>query len=113
MLEISLTTWIVSIILSMGIPSAITGFILARINKKIERQEKYREQQQKNFEDLILLTIQNIRSSYEVAKISADTLKVINPKTSQRIDEKIIIADKNQQKVQQFLIHQGVINICE
>lgn len=113
MLEISFTTWIISILVSMSIPAAITSFIFVRINKKIDRQEKRREEQQKNFENLILLTAQNIRTTYSVARESAETLKAMNPKTSRRIDIKIQIADEHQQKVQEFLIHQGVINICE
>ena len=113
MFEISLPTWIITILISMGIPSAITGFIVNKINNKIIRQEERREQQQKNFEQLILLTAQNIRTIYSVAKTSAEAIKVMNPELSKTIDEKIAIADNNQQKVQEFLIRQGVNNICE
>ena len=44
MFEISLPTWIITILISMGIPSAITGFIVNKINNKIIRQEERREQ---------------------------------------------------------------------
>lgn len=117
MLELSLEALILGFIGAMSIPSAITAFIMTRFNKrldsKFDKQEARREQQQANFEKLILLTAQNIRTTYSVAKVAAESIKSMNPRATQSIDDAIGVADESQAKVQEFLIRQGVSNICE
>jgi hypothetical protein len=112
-----IVTIILGFIGMMGIPSAITAFIMSHFSKKwdyrFDKQEARREQQQKNFEQLIIFTAQNMRTTYTVAKVAAEAVKAVNPAASTNIDTAIAAADSSQAKEQAFLIHQGISSICE
>ena len=97
---------------AMGIPSAITGILVWRLKKNIEKREAKREEREENSEQLTLLMAQNIRAIYTVTKATARAVQRIpdancNGDMTAALDE----AERLQLKEQQFLIDQGVKRI--
>lgn len=107
-----LTELVIAFVAAMGIPSAITGFLVWWLKRTIDKREAKREEQEKNTEQMILLIAQNSRATYTVAKATARAVQRIpdaqcNGDMTAALDE----AERLQLKEQQFLIDQGVKRI--
>lgn len=107
-----LTELIIAFVAAMGIPSAITGILVWRLKKSIDKRDAKREEQEKNTEKIILLIAQNSRATYAVAKATAKAVQRIkdahcNGDMTAALEQ----AEKYQLEEQQFLIDQGVKRI--
>lgn len=99
-------------IVAMGIPSAVTGFLVWGLKKHIDKRDARNEEKEKNTEQMILLIAQNSRATYTVAKATAKAVQRI-PEAHCNGDMTAALeqAEKFQMEEQQFLIDQGVKRI--
>lgn len=107
-----LTELIVAFIAAMGVPSAVTGILIWRLKKSIDKREAKREEREANIEQMMLLIAQNGRASYTLSRATAVAVQRI-PAAECNGDMKTALeeAERLQLKEQQFLIDQGVKRI--
>ena len=109
---ISLGSFLISFVVAMGIPSAITGLAVWWLKKQLDKKDAQNEEKDKNTERMILLIAQNSRATYTVAEATAKAVQRI-PDAKCNGDMKAALeqAKKFQMEEQQFLIDQGVKRI--
>ena len=99
-------------IAAMGIPSAITGIIVWRLKKQMDKRDARLEEREKNTERMILLIAQNSRATYTVAEATAKAVQRIpDANCNGDMTEALSKAKKLQMEEQQFLIDQGIKRI--
>lgn len=105
-------TFIWAFVVAMGIPSAVTGFLVWGLKKHIDKRDAHNEEKEKNTEQMILLIAQNSRATYTVAKATAKAVQRI-PEAHCNGDMTAALeqAENFQMEEQQFLIDQGVKRI--
>lgn len=99
-------------ILAMGIPSAITGFLVWILKRYIDTRDKDREQHDKNVETLMLYQIKMNRATNILAEATAKAVQRIpeahcNGDMSQALER----AQKIQEEEKEFLLERGVDSI--
>lgn len=100
------------IILAAGIPSAITGFIVWRLKKYIDKKETRSEEREKNIEKLMLLVMNNARATNVLAEATAKAVQRIpDAKCNGDMTAALELAAKYQKEEKDFLFDQGIQNI--
>lgn len=107
-----MTEYLLAILLAMGVPSAIMGVLVWRLQKKIEKRDAQAEEREANREKLMLMIMQTTRATNVLAEATARAVQRI-PDAHCNGDMKSALeqAAKIQQEEQQFLIDQGVKHI--
>ena len=111
------------LLISMGIPTAITGFFVWWLKRYIDKRDKAAEQRaieeraeaeerEKNYERMMLMIMQTSRATYVLAEATATAVQRI-PDAHCNGDMKSALeqAAQIQKEEQQFLINQGVKHI--
>lgn len=112
MIELNIGSLLVAFVAAMGIPSAMLGFAIKRLEKKIEKRDAKLEEKEKNTEKMILLIAQNSRATYTVAEATAKAVQRIpDAHCNGDMTAALQQAKKFQMEEQQFLIDQGVKRI--
>lgn len=103
---------IAELLIVMGIPSAITGFLVWWLKRHIDKRDRHREEQEKNTEKLMLMIMQTSRATNVLAEATAKAVQRI-PEAHCNGDMTAALARaaKIQQEEQQFLIDQGIKHI--
>ena len=105
---------ILAFIGAMGIPSAVMGFIVWRLEKRISKQEEKIEAREKAREDLMLLQVQNTRAAVALAEATARAVKRIpDAKCNGDMDAALEYAAENKHKQKDFLAEQGIRALWE
>ena len=100
---------ILAFIGAMGIPSAVMGFIVWRLEKRISKQEEKIEAREKAREDLMLLQVQNTRAAVALAEATARAVKRIpDAKCNGDMDAALEYAAEIKHKQKDFLAEQGI-----
>ena len=100
---------ILAFIGAMGIPSAVMGFIVWRLEKRISKQEEKIEAREKAREDLMLLQVQNTRAAVALAEATARAVKRIpDAKCNGDMDAALEYATEIKHKQKDFLAEQGI-----
>ena len=99
-------------ILAMGIPSAITGFLVWILQRYIDKRANNRDQHDKNVETLMLYQIKMNRATNILAEATAKAVQRIpeahcNGDMSQALER----AQKIQEEEKEFLLERGVDSI--
>lgn len=103
---------IVAFILTMGIPSAITGIAVWWLKKQMDKRDAKNEEKEKNTERMILLTAQNSRATYALVEATAIAVQRIpDAHCNGDMTAALKRAKELQMEEQQFLIDQGVKRI--
>ena len=99
-------------IASMGIPSALIGVIVKRLEKRLDEKEKKRAEKEENTEKLTLMILQNSRVTAVLAEATAKAVQRI-PDANCNGDMTAALerAAEIQQVEQQFLFDQGIKHI--
>lgn len=99
---------------AMGIPSAITGFLVWWIKRYIDKQESKREERERNTEKLMLMMMQTTRANNVLATATARAVQRI-PDAQCNGDMTAALAEaaKIQAEEKEFLIDQGIKHIFE
>ena len=63
------------IILTFGIPSAITGLAIWFFKRRIEANEKKHQEHQNNLEELVLMMLQSTRANSILCKATAEAVR--------------------------------------
>lgn len=111
------------LLISMGIPTAITGFFVWWLKRYIDKRDKaaekraieehaQAEEREKNYERMMLMIMQTSRATHVLAEATARAVQRIpdahcNGDMTSALEQ----AAKIQKEEQQFLINQGVKHI--
>ena len=96
----------------MGIPTAITGLLVWWIKRHIDKREAKAEEREKNTEKLMLMIMQNSRSTLVLAEATAKAVQRIpdahcNGDMTAALEQAAAI----QKEEQKFLFDQGIKHI--
>lgn len=100
------------ILLTWGIPTAITGLMVWWLKRHIDKRDAKAEEREKNTERLMLMIMQTSRANNVLAEATARAVQRIpdahcNGDMTKALEQ----AEKIQKEEQQFLIDQGVKHI--
>ena len=101
-------------ILAFGIPTAITGFAVWWLKRRIEASDKKHQEQEQNLESLVLMMMQSTRANTVGIQAIAQAVQRI-PDAHCNGDMTAAIAEMKdiQDKEKQFLIDKGIKYIFE
>ena len=103
-----------TLILAMGIPTAITGFLTWWIKRIIDQREAKREEREKNTETLMLMIMQTSRATNVLATATAKAVQRIpDAKCNGDMTAALEQAAKIQNEEKDFLMNQGIKHIFE
>ena len=96
----------------MGIPTALTGFLVWLLKRHIDKRDSKSEEREKNTEKLMLMIMQTSRATNVLAEATAKAVQRIpDAKCNGDMTAALERAAKIQKEEQQFLIDQGVKHI--
>lgn len=99
-------------LLTMGIPTAVTGLLVWWLKRYIDRRDKAASEKEKNTETLILMMMQTCRATYIVTEATAKAVQRIpDAHCNGDMTAALERAAKIQQEEQQFVIDQGIKHI--
>lgn len=105
---------IAELILLFGIPSAITGFCIWWVKRKIEANEKKAKEHEENLEALILMMMQSSRANtVGITAIARAVQRIPDAHCNGDMTAALEEMEKIQKKEQQFMIDKGVKYIFE
>ena len=103
-----------ALILAMGIPTAITGFLTWWTKRTIDQREAKREEREKNTETLMLMIMQTSRATNVLATATAKAVQRIpDAKCNGDMTAALEQAAKIQNEEKDFLMNQGIKHIFE
>lgn len=101
-------------IMAMGIPTAITGFIVWYLKRWIDKKESKREERERNTERLMLMIMQTSRATNVLAEATAKAVQRIpDAHCNGDMTEALRKAKEIQQEEKDFLMDQGIKHIFE
>ena len=100
------------ILITMGIPSAITGLLVWWLKRYIDKRDEKAEERERNTERLMLMIMQTSRANNVLAEATAKAVQRIpDAHCNGDMTEALRKAAEIQKEEQQFLIDQGVKHI--
>lgn len=99
-------------LIAMGVPSALTGFLIWWLKRHIDELEERREQREANREQFMLLIMKNSRATNVLAEATARAVQRIpdahcNGDMTRALEE----AERIQKEEKDFMFKQGVDHI--
>lgn len=102
----------VEILIAMGIPSAITGFLFWWLKRHIDKKEKEREERERKTEKFMLMIMQTSRATNVLAEATARAVQRIpDAKCNGDMTAALEEAARIQKEEKDWLFEQGVENI--
>ena len=103
---------VVGILVAMGIPTAVTGFLVWWLKRHIDRRDAKAEEREQNTEKLMLMIMQTSRATNVLAEATARAVQRIpDAHCNGDMTDALKKAEEIQKEEQQFLIDQGVRHI--
>lgn len=100
------------LLITMGIPSAITGLLVWWLKRYIDKREEKAEERERNTERLMMMIMQTSRANNVLAEATAKAVQRIpDAHCNGDMTEALRKAAEIQKEEQQFLIDQGVRHI--
>lgn len=104
----------VDILLTFGIPSAVTGLFIWFFKKWIDRKEAKRDEKEKNTEQLMLLLIRMGKANNILAEATARAVQRIpDAKCNGDMTAALTEAEKIRKEEKEFMFEQGIKHIFE
>ncbi len=100
--------WI-SILVSMGVPSAVTGLCFWFVKRCIDRREREQREREQIREKSEVLLIRSVRASIALGEATATALK--NGHTNGETEEALQYARQVKHEQKDFLTEQGIRHI--
>lgn len=100
---------IVSVLLCMGVPSAITGLAFWGLERRIEKREKERQEQERAREKQQLLLVKSVRAAIALGEATAIALR--DGKTNGETRAALDYAREIKHEQKDFLAEQGIKNL--
>ena len=105
---------ILEIILMFGIPTAITGFGIWLIKRKIEKNEKQQIEKENNLESLILMMLQTTRANtIGITAVAEAIQRIPDAHCNGDMTKALEYMKAIQEKEKDFLMDKGVKHIFE
>ena len=102
----------VTFLIAMGIPTAITGLLVWWLKRHIDKKDKRAEEREKNTEQLMLMIMQNGQANNILAVATAKAVQRIpDARCNGDMTAALEQASKLQKKQNEFLFDQGVQHI--
>lgn len=103
---------IVAFVAAMGIPTAVTGFLVWWLKRHIDKKDKEREKREANTEKLMIMIMQNGKAAVVLAKATAKAVQRIpDAHCNGDMTAALEKAESIQKAEQEFLMDQGVQHI--
>ena len=100
------------ILITMGVPSAITGFLVWWLKRYIDKRDEKAEEREKNTERLMMMIMQTSRANNILAEATAKAVQRIpDAHCNGDMTKALERAAEIQKEEQQFLMDQGVKHI--
>ena len=105
---------ILEIILMFGVPTAITGFGIWLIKRKIEKNEKQQTEKENNLESLILMMLQTTRANtVGITAVAEAIQRIPDAHCNGDMTKALEYMKSIQEKEKDFLMDKGVKHIFE
>lgn len=102
------------IVLMFGVPSAITGFGVWLIKRKIEKNEKQRTEKENNLQDLVLMMLQTTRANaVGITAVAKAIQRIPDAHCNGDMTKALEYMKTVQEKEKDFLMDKGVKHIFE
>lgn len=108
---VTLSVWnlVLAFIAAMGIPSAIMGVIVHRLEKRMARRDQAREDKDKAQEDLLLLLVQSSSAAIALGEATARAVQRIpDAHCNGDMHDALDYATKIKHNQKDFLAKQGI-----
>lgn len=107
-------TAVIAAVLSAAIPSAITGLLIWRMQKKIDKREKEKERKEAAREKNEVMLIQKVDAALTLAEATARAVQRIpDAKCNGDMTSALEYAASVKRQHRQFMTEQGVHNLYE
>ena len=94
-----------------GIPTAITGFAIWWVKRKIEANEKKHEQREKNLESLVLMMMESTRANTNLCVAIGEAVR--DGSCNGNMSNALAKVTEVQEREKKFLLDLGVKHIFE
>lgn len=102
------------ILLTMGIPTAITGFLVWWIKRYIDKKAKAEAESERNKEKLMLMIMQNSRANSVLCRaIAVAVARIPDANCNGDMKEALRVMDQVQKDEKDFLMEQGIKHIFD
>lgn len=99
-------------LIAMGIPTAITGFMIWWLKRYIDKRDKKAEEREKNTEMLMLIIMKNSRATNVLAEATAKAVQRIpDAHCNGDMTAALELAAKIQKEEKDFMFDQGIKHI--
>ena len=96
----------------MGVPTAITGFLVWWLKRHIDKRDTEAKEREQNTERLMLMIMQTSRATNVLAEATAKAVQRIpDAHCNGDMTEALARAEKIQKEEQQFMFDQGIKHI--
>lgn len=105
---------IVQILLTFGVPSAITGLGVWWVKRRVEANEKKNQEQQSNLESLVLMIVQSSKANQiGIQAIAKAVQRIPDAHCNGDMTAALEEMEKIQEKEKQFLVERGIKYLFE
>ena len=102
------------ILAALGVPTAITGLLFRRMEKKLEKREKQREEKERNREQLDLMMLQSTAAAIALGEATAKAVQRIpDARCNGDMHAALEYATEIKHKQKDFLTSLGVRSLHE
>ena len=109
MIELNIWELLIGFVAAMGIPSAVMGLIIRRLEKRLTRRDNLREEQDKSQKDLIPLLVQSTSASIALGEATAKAVQRIpDAHCNGDMHAALEYATNIKHKQKEFLTKQGI-----
>lgn len=109
MIELNIWELLIGFVAAMGIPSAVMGLIIRRLEKQLTRRDNLREEQDKSQKDLITLLVQSTSASIALGEATAKAVQRIpDAHCNGDMHAALEYATNIKHKQKEFLTKQGI-----
>ena len=114
MVTLNVGSLVLAFIAAMGIPSAIMGIIVRRMEKRIAKRDEAREAKEKAQEQLLLLIVQSNGAAIALGEATARAVQRIpDAHCNGDMREALAYATKVKHEQKDFLAKQGIHALAE
>lgn len=111
MVQIDLGALVVAFVAAMGIPSALMGFIVWKLERRIDAREKEQETKNSAQQKLMVLLVQSTRASIALGEATAHAMQ--RGHTNGDMEAALEYAANVKHEQKQFLDEQGIHNLFD
>lgn len=114
MVTLDFSSLVIAFIAAMGIPSAIMGVIVRRMEKRIDKRDEAREAKDKAQEQLLLLIVQSNGAAIALGEATARAVQRIpDAHCNGDMRDALAYATKVKHEQKDFLAKQGIHALAE